>query len=282
MELIFKDMEDAFWVKKYLEKKQGESLHIQDVWLQNQKNFCLGAAYGKLELQQAVIDFIVKKKRNEWIRDKLENLYYFKEEEEQNRILEIVIEMLNGERRELTDLVGEMNEPEVISSAVRPLFRKPGALSLDSFMTFRLKSYFDRLERFIGTAIDEYKMEQDYQVFIQNLRDYLKQKVPKKETIKLCFGEYSKFYNERFEEISKVEIDELIDRRLLSNHPVYIDSTTIAPLLSISPARIEIYTDLPDSALIRTICNIFEERVSILSKDHFWEAQAAGNHAANE
>lgn len=30
----------------------------------------------------------------------------------------------------------------------------------------------------------------------------------------------------------------MIDRKLLFNHPVYVDSATIAPLLSIAPATI--------------------------------------------
>lgn len=55
----------------------------------------------------------------------------------------------------------------------------------------------------------------------------------------------------------------MIDRKLLFNHPVYVDSATIAPLLSIAPATIFLYTEEPDQPLIRTIVNIFEERVSI-------------------
>lgn len=71
--------------------------------------------------------------------------------------------------------------------------------------------------------------------------------------------------------MTKRELEELIDRRLLTNHPVYIDSVIIAPLLSMAPASIYLYTDHPDIALIRTIQNIFEERITLLSKEDFWK-----------
>lgn len=56
----------------------------------------------------------------------------------------------------------------------------------------------------------------------------------------------------------------LVDRRLLFNHPVYIDSAVIAPLLSIAPNEILLYTDSEEKAIIRTLLNIFEERLKIL------------------
>ncbi|MCB6946227.1 putative sporulation protein YtxC, partial [[Eubacterium] rectale] len=71
---------------------------------------------------------------------------------------------------------------------------------------------FDCLDRYIGIAIDEYKMEQEYQIFVQSLRDYLKQKEPKREKIKLCLGEQVKFYNGQFREMTREELDGLIDR----------------------------------------------------------------------
>ena len=61
--------------------------------------------------------------------------------------------------------------------------------------------------------------------------------------------------------MKRSELIGMIDRRLLINHPVYVDSVTIAPLLSIAPANIYLYTDDFEQPLVRTIQNIFEERV---------------------
>lgn len=45
-------------------------------------------------------------------------------------------------------------------------------------MTFRLGKYYERLKGYVEAAIDEYKMEQEYQTFIQSLRDYVTRKEP--------------------------------------------------------------------------------------------------------
>ncbi|MGG3734419.1 putative sporulation protein YtxC [Heyndrickxia coagulans] len=277
MEFLIRDKDDALWIKAYFAKEKGRAVKIREAVLHGKIHYVVEAAASKKELQAAVADFIMKKKRNEWICNQLQQAYFFRAKEEQNRILEIVAGMLKGERPELTDMAGGIEERAAIEGAVAPLVGESRTLPLASVLTFRLKGYFDCLDRYIGIAIDEYKMEQEYQIFVQSLRDYLKQKEPKREKIKLCLGEQVKFYNGQFREMTREELDGLIDRRLLSNHPVYIDSVTIAPLLSIAPARIEIYTDTPDHALIRTICNIFEERVAVKSRMHFMHDQLAAS-----
>jgi putative sporulation protein YtxC len=88
---------------------------------------------------------------------------------------------------------------------------------------------------------------------------------PKMSTLHVLFDEEITFYNENLEEIKRAELTKMIDRKLLVNHPVYVDSVSIAPLLSIAPTSIFLYTNDPDEPLVRTIKNIFEERVTIKS-----------------
>ena len=71
------------------------------------------------------------------------------------------------------------------------------------------------------------------------------------------------FYNQQFAEMKRSELFRSIDRKLLVNHPVYVDSGSIAPLLSIAPDTIYLYTDDSHQPLVRTIINLFEERVKV-------------------
>ncbi len=59
-----------------------------------------------------------------------------------------------------------------------------------------------------------------------------------------------------------------MDRQLLANHPVYVDSAVIAPLLSIAPEKIFLYTNEEEEALVRTLRNIFEERIAVFPTSH--------------
>lgn len=52
-----------------------------------------------------------------------------------------------------------------------------------SFQTFRLGNYYEQLREYVEAAIDEYKMEQEYQNFIQTLRDYVTSNTPRMEKV---------------------------------------------------------------------------------------------------
>ncbi|MGE8206352.1 putative sporulation protein YtxC [Heyndrickxia sp. NPDC080065] len=272
MDFIFKEIDDAIWLHEYFIKRN-KNVWFHETIFQNQKQYFLTIDVNvvpKEEVKSGFIKFIIMKKRVDWVKDILKEYFYYKEDSEQNNILDIVIEMFNGERKELTNNIGKMNDEEMIQEAIFPLFEQHESVSFDSLIKFRLKKYFDQLIQYVEMAIDEYKMEQEYQVFIQMLRDYLHKREPLMNTIRIYFGSKVRFYNEQFKELSREEISDLLDRRLLTNHPVYIDSVTIAPLLSIAPKNIYLYVDSEENGLNRTIQNIFEERVVLLRKEQFW------------
>jgi len=218
------------------------------------------------EVKTAFYEFITKIKRDDWFRDILKSQFYFEDFEEQQQILEIIHSILKGQREELSVFVKPLYHEPLIKDSIDQVFQKGITLSLDSFLKFRLRVYFQQLESYVEVAIDEYKMEQEYQMFISMLRDFLADRESKMQVLHVLLDEEVTFYNEQFNEMKRSELTKMIDRKLLVNHPVYIDSATIAPLLSLAPTRIYLYTKDEEAPLVRTIKNIFEERV-ILKKD---------------
>ena len=49
---------------------------------------------------------------------------------------------------------------------------------------------FQRLRSYVEAAIDEYKMEQEYQTFIQSLRDYVMSKEPMLDHVHIVHDGY--------------------------------------------------------------------------------------------
>ncbi|MBS4173779.1 putative sporulation protein YtxC [Bacillus sp. FJAT-49736] len=273
MDFIFKYMDDAVWLHEYFIQRDKE-IWFHETIFQNQKQYFLTIDFSAISLEEVETgfsQFIIQKKRNDWVKDILREYFFFKEEEEQNNILEIVIDMFNGDRPELTSIISEMNETKMIRHAVSALLEQYDTVSFDSLIKFRLKEYYEQIIVYVEIAIDEYKMEQEYQVFIQMLRDYLLERPSKLDVVRIYFEEYGIFYNDQFQEMTKSEIANMLDRRLLTNHPIYIDSVTIAPLLSIAPKKIYLYADSFDNGLIRTLQNIFEERIMLANKEQFWQ-----------
>lgn len=129
-------------------------------------------------------------------------------------------------------------------------------------MTFRLAKYYERLRSYVEAAIDEYKMEQEYQTFIQSLRDYVMSKEPMLDHVHIVHDGYFVLWELKY--ISEREQKKYIDRRFVREHPMYIDSHLLAPLVSIAPEKIDLYTEDREHAMVQTIQNIFQERVRIL------------------
>ena len=270
-EIIFKQNGDAKNLQKFLEKESCDTL-LHETLFQNQLHYIV--SINKQENELLILDglfqFIMKIKRLEWAAFILSEYYLYKDPHEQEQILAIIGEMLSGEREELTSLIKEWNEEAYLENNLKTLLFSDEPVHFDSFVKFRLKDLHERMVMYVEKAIDEYKLEQDYQMFVQMLRDYLASKDNQQGTIHLYFSSCDLlFFNGELKEMKRNELLSIVDKRLLTNHPVYVDSYTIAPLLSMAPKLINVYCTEPELKLIRTIQNIFEERVRILPLSSF-------------
>lgn len=225
-------------------------------------------------MQKAFTKFILRAKCDEWIRHILGERYYFTDIEEQQQIIDIIYSIFEGEREELAELMKPSLNKKELFSVIKQIIQPNISFSLDSFIKFRLRPFKNVLEKYVEIAIDEYKMEQEYQMFVEVLRGFLSKRSPKLQHLHLMVKEEVVFFDSHFYEIRKAELARMIDRKLISNHPIYVDSYTIAPLLSIAPEKIFLYCDDPEFPLVRTIKNIFEERVMILAIGEFYHLKS--------
>ncbi|MDQ0197039.1 putative sporulation protein YtxC [Neobacillus ginsengisoli] len=271
-EIIFQSKMDAIRFYNHLLKCLSYNPANNEILLYEDRNI-VKIMDGNLSLavmkktKDAFYEFIMKIKQDDWLRGILKEHYYYEDPEEQQQILEIIYTILEGQREDLAAFLKETSEEPNIRAAIEQIFHDNVSFSVDSFLKFRLRSYLQRLKNYVEISIDEYKMEQEYQMFVQTLREFLANREPKMDILHLLFDEEITFYTEEFDEIKRGELIKMVDRKLLVNHPVYVDSVSIAPLLSLAPTTIFLYAKNPDEPLIRTIKNIFEERVTIKSFD---------------
>lgn len=275
-EIIFQSKLDAYRFYNHLLTCFNGHSDYQNILLFEDRHIVkilMGSPSFITKVKNAFCEFIVKVKRDDWFKGILTEQFYYDDPEEQQQIIEIVYSILEGQREDLTVFLKETIEEEIVMEAVDQMFQENISFSFDSFLKFRLRTYFQLLESYVELSIDEYKMELEYQMFVQMLREFLANREPKMEILHLLFDEEITFFNHEFEEIKRAELIKLIDRKLLVNHPVYVDSASIAPLLSLAPTTIYLYTNHPDAPLVRTIKNIFEERVIIKTYDALRDAK---------
>lgn len=222
------------------------------------------------KMKEALCQFVLTIKLNDWLKEMLIHKYHYRDEVEQQQILDIVHSVLDGNNKELAVFLPKFRMKNYLMDHINQWFYENKAFSFDSFVTFRLRPFIHELRKYVELSLDEYRMEQEYQMFIQILREFLYDREPKVEQIHLVYvDDHITFFDKDFNEIRRAELSKMVDRKLLINHPIYIDSTTIAPLLSIAPMNIFFYTKEPEQPIVRTISNIFEERVIIEQPDIF-------------
>ena len=207
--------------------------------------------------------FLIEEKLPQVLEQMIRQKFYFSERDEIDSILQFAASIFEGEKNQSKEpLFGD--EKQWIKKGLHPILTEKTSFSFDSFTTFRLKSFYQSLEKYAGRAIDEYKLEQDYQNFIAILRDVLHNREPKMSYLHLVYRDAFHFYDHSFRKLERYEMTGMIDRHLLSKSSIYIDPVTLAPLLSIAPEHLYIYTDDTEHGLIQTMKQIFEERTYVL------------------
>ena len=205
------------------------------------------------------------------IRDVIRERYFYEDEDEISQITEMALLMWDGE----VAYCGNHHLPEQIKKRVKVLLQEVVEQRIDfsfqSLWNFRLRDIQDSFVSLVGLAIDEYKLEQDYQEFIFVLRGMIEERDAQVEEIHLVYHEEFQFYNRYFQPISKQDILKVIDRKLMAENPMFIDSNTIAPLVSMAPKKIHIYADDDDNRIIATLRKIFEERILLFGTSHFYK-----------
>jgi putative sporulation protein YtxC len=272
VEIIFQNKED---VNRLYSKLKEQILFCEEILLLEERqtikiNVGLLDEQFKSAITEVFFEFIYITKRDDWLRQILAQQFFYDDPEEQEHILGIIYSIIEGENEELVSFTEDAIDGTMIRKAIRDLLQDSNiAFSFEAFVRFRLREFQEKLLNIVEISLDEYKMEQEYQVFIQTLREFLHGRQEKIAQLHLVYEDEPCFYNEKFEEMKRSEITRMIDRKLLSNHPVYVDSVTIAPLLSMAPRQIYLYTSNEEELVVRTIKNIFEERVILKPLEHF-------------
>jgi putative sporulation protein YtxC len=265
--LITLCLQDAEEVRYLLEQLKNHGHFYQQV-ISERLNVSVAVKEGRERegiefLKGQVKKIILEKNRIAYWTRVLARDFFFLDPLERRQIIEMAEMILKGKRKDVPVKVALSEEEKLIEETLDEWLANRQPLSLKALAAFRLKDYFKKLDLLIETAIDEYKLEQEYQSFIQCLREYLNGRTPKMEKIYLSHDEGFRLFDGEGRELKRSDLQRLLDRKLLVNFPVYVDSMILAPLLSIAPERILLFTADPEQGIVQTIKSIFEEKLTV-------------------
>lgn len=273
IEICFEEKNDAVHVYKALKKRMGYKYKEISVYLHEQMLVLHlpihGAHYMEKVFIPALVQFIIKTKQTEWCASILQDTFFYEEREERNHILHMAHSILSGKRKGIKNNLSYKEAEILVTSSLKGWLSDPLSFSFSSYTKFRLRKYRQFLYRLMEMAIDEYKLEQDYQMFIEALRQKVNGRKSRLSALHLLFQNSFIFYNEKGFRLKQEQLVQYIDEDVFSEKDMYIDTNVIAPLLSIAPEAIHIYTKEQDHNMIVTIQNVFQERVKLHTLDEF-------------
>ncbi|WNF36014.1 putative sporulation protein YtxC [Bacillaceae bacterium IKA-2] len=212
---------------------------------------------------------VIESKEEIWLLDIIDNIFFYDDREEQTEILAMAKSILSGERLDLPNVTKLFLTEQLIYSAFMDYLTRDSKFCYESFLTFRLKGYFDKLIDCVEMSIDEYQLEQEYQNLVESFRYYLKSRSPELTCVHLVIDEDYFFYDEFFQLISGEKLASYLDMEIIFEIGVPTEEMVISPLVSIAPMEIHLYCDEIDNTVIHSIQNIFQERVKLYNKEEF-------------
>jgi putative sporulation protein YtxC len=199
----------------------------------------------------------------------IQHTYYFTERHEVEKIYDYAEWIVTGEDAD-SKLIRKNKHPIQLLRAIFIMhLRNAKKVYFTSIIKFGMKAFKHDLIDYVGLAIDEVKREEEYQTFVNMLREYILKKEPITSSVYVVEGDEFSYYREDGTKWSAYEI-----RQAMKKTPLYLlgfpaEEWNLAPLIALAPEIIYFYVDDPASAKSQTILNVFQERVQLRFIEEF-------------
>jgi putative sporulation protein YtxC len=148
-----------------------------------------------------------------------------------------------------------------LSDTVEACLTAYESANVDGIIKFRLTRYRQELKETADYAVDEYLMDKQYQEFISLLKYFVliqQVKVPSVHVLHRGGSEFE-LLNDNMETLEPVSTEGITYETL--EKELNFEDLIVSSLITMAPERIYIHTGSPDTQVIRTIRQIFEDRV---------------------
>lgn len=157
-------------------------------------------------------------------------------------------------------------------------FEQANDVVLEGFITFRLREYLEELNRAVDRAVDDYLLEREYREFIRLLKYFVDAQEPKLDEVHVVMSSQDSFklVDSQRGTINDAHLGEFVAEMV--ENEINHDDLLISALITIAPRRICLHCteEARDRESIRTIVNVFEDRVQFCSGCRICRDDAGG------
>ncbi len=215
----------------------------------------------KVIIGQMFRSFILDCYEKKWLINLLSSKYYFTESHQQEPILEILESIFLGEMTCLPKVKKLMDREEVLTHCLSDVFHTNHELAFHGLKTFRLLPYHELLQKYIEIAIDEYKLQEEYQAFIEKLTSMIRAFRPLYSVVYVAdFDSTIKLYNDDFEAIDSSQTLRSF-YPLLKQWGIDAEPSPLLALIALAPEKVVVCSDRPAMPLLVTMSRVFGSRL---------------------
>ncbi|ADU31445.1 Sporulation protein YtxC [Evansella cellulosilytica DSM 2522] len=227
-----------------------------------------GMSQRKKLVATVLTNVTIKKFLPIWLEECIRGRFYFEDQYEVGAIIEHAREVFFNEKPDVPLKTNFIEWQKELFMLYYHFIKEAMHFSFDSFIIFRLRKFKLQLVDVVEKAIDEYKIEHDYQVMLNTCREFLRNHESRIDTIHVYLNENIEIQDDSGESISLQQIRNWLTRDLMFEDPLPLSQRVIGPLVCIAPKKIFIYPHENEyDGLVQTLLSIFEERVNIVDKE---------------
>lgn len=216
------------------------------------------------QVSKAMADYVILEHEEMMLLELIRSTFYFQDSDEQVQILALAKSIIQGEMPDLPGLKHVSPPFHLLYEAFYGFLGTEEYLPYESFIRFRIKPYRECLQQFVEMAIDEYKLEQDYQTFVETLRRLLKKRRPMLDRVKVVYQEEFLLFDENDHPIDELRLRKRLEPIFQTNWGLEAKPSMLLTLIGIAPQKIFLFTDETEIGMIQTIQNVFQERVEVI------------------
>lgn len=210
------------------------------------------------EIADVLLELWIMRSERKTIIEVISNYYYYKDPQEIDHILEIMYDrVMTTQYQERFGLM-EVRE-ELLQQLLHNMESEYFHYSM--FVEEHHDFFYNLIISEVGFAIDEIKQEEQYQQFIQSIRDYVANQTNNLHVLHVIQGKPFTFYRDDGYKYSVKDLQNIIQKK-----PLYIvgldeSELNITPIIALLPAYIYLYGRDPADAKTIAVQNIFQDRV---------------------
>lgn len=214
-----------------------------------------------MQVGRVLADFTLNEREPQMIREYLLAKHGLDDPVEIDALIAETVSLLDGEPEPDPAWPGRGRERRMrkLSSRFAVYLAEHDRLHVDGFVRFRLADYRREVLEAVETAMEEKRLERQYEEFMALLKAMVEwQQTGIAEVHVLHAGGHA--FRLLDEDMRPLEKDGLLEEVADEDEE---DSILVTRLLAVSPGQLHIHTPEPDSQVIRTLIGIFGDRAAL-------------------